>query len=448
MANKSVIDWLQRYLKAGYDLNTLKKSLLDHGYLQSDIDEAVRVIYNTGEVNHIIHLSKSTIAVIVALIFTVLLIGGSLFYFLSPKAPAQLLDVRTELLTQTITPGDKLEFNIELTSLGSAARFDVDVRYDIETDGEKVIFKEETIGVETSKSYKTFFEIPEDVAPGDYILRTTVRYSGKIARAASNFRIREKSLICADGIKNNGEQGIDCGGPCLPCVSCADGIKNQGEVDIDCGGPCPACGTCFDSIKNQAEDGIDCGGPCSPCTVSETVCSDNDPCTKDEFIGQDCVYTPIEPCCGNNVCEEGETCESDCDDPFSGQSVWERLAQIEELAKSDHSQAAGLCESFENPLHLDKCYDNVGRSSGKDKYCDKISDVRTKEECYIVAAKANKDTAICAKIEKDTRKDRCLMHFATAGIDYSVCSEVSDYYLLQLCNSMKSLAESPKGPEE
>jgi hypothetical protein len=57
---------------------------------------------------------------------------------------------------------------------------------------------------------------------------------------------------CYDGVKNNGEDGIDCGGECTPCdttqlppdsviPTCFDGIQNQGEVMIDCGGPCGAC---------------------------------------------------------------------------------------------------------------------------------------------------------------------------------------------------------------
>ncbi|RLI90517.1 MAG: hypothetical protein DRO95_06075, partial [Candidatus Altiarchaeales archaeon] len=47
---------------------------------------------------------------------------------------------------------------------------------------------------------------------------------------------------CFDGIQNQGEEGIDCGGPCLPCPSCFDGIQNQGEEGVDCGGPCEPCG--------------------------------------------------------------------------------------------------------------------------------------------------------------------------------------------------------------
>jgi hypothetical protein len=54
----------------------------------------------------------------------------------------------------------------------------------------------------------------------------------------------KNSESCSDGIQNQGETGIDCGGPCTTvCLTCSDGIQNQGEEDIDCGGPCSACAT-------------------------------------------------------------------------------------------------------------------------------------------------------------------------------------------------------------
>lgn len=72
---------------------------------------------------------------------------------------------------------------------------------------------------------------------------------------------------CSDGIQNQGETGIDCGGPCTPCATCSDGIQNQGETGVDCGGPCTPCQTasCTDGIQNQGETGVDCGGPCPAC---------------------------------------------------------------------------------------------------------------------------------------------------------------------------------------
>lgn len=48
--------------------------------------------------------------------------------------------------------------------------------------------------------------------------------------------------------------------------TCSDGIRNQGEFDVDCGGPCPAlCPSCADGVRNQNETAVDCGGSCDPC---------------------------------------------------------------------------------------------------------------------------------------------------------------------------------------
>ncbi len=50
---------------------------------------------------------------------------------------------------------------------------------------------------------------------------------------------------CNDGIRNQDETAIDCGGVvCTACASCSDGILNQGETRTDCGGPCAACSNC------------------------------------------------------------------------------------------------------------------------------------------------------------------------------------------------------------
>ncbi len=63
----------------------------------------------------------------------------------------------------------------------------------------------------------------------------------------------------------------DCGGGGGD-PTCNDGIQNQGETGVDCGGPCPACPTCNDGIQNQGETGVDCGGPCDPCS-STSYCA-------------------------------------------------------------------------------------------------------------------------------------------------------------------------------
>ena len=54
-------------------------------------------------------------------------------------------------------------------------------------------------------------------------------------------------------------------------ATCSDGVKNQDETAIDCGGAtCDACvvpETCSDNTQNQDETGVDCGGLTSGCGV-------------------------------------------------------------------------------------------------------------------------------------------------------------------------------------
>ena len=54
-----------------------------------------------------------------------------------------------------------------------------------------------------------------------------------------------KSGTCYDGIKNQDETAVDCGGKCSKCPTCSDGIQNQGETSIDCGGACANCPLTF-----------------------------------------------------------------------------------------------------------------------------------------------------------------------------------------------------------
>ena len=89
--------------------------------------------------------------------------------------------------------------------------------------------------------------------------------------------VRECSLIetCGDGVQNQDEKAIDCGGPnCAPCRVCAE--SNDCESGYTClfmGGsghcvPTTLPESCIDGVQNQGEEGIDCGGPCDPCGSS------------------------------------------------------------------------------------------------------------------------------------------------------------------------------------
>jgi hypothetical protein len=110
------------------------------------------------------------------------------------------------------------------------------------------------IGLMPSEDYYNAIEICAQEKLGEsqcgFQLRKCIDLNNCTNKAPSREKPEEYQLChytenpsCFDGIKNchsgSCEILIDCGGPCAPCPTCSDGIRNQGEHGVDCGGPCP-----------------------------------------------------------------------------------------------------------------------------------------------------------------------------------------------------------------
>ncbi len=101
----------------------------------------------------------------------------------------------------------------------------------------------------------------------------------------SGYHLQNNSCVayCVDGIKDNGEIGIDCGSG---CGACPDGQPCAGS-DANCltGHFCSASSNlcvaseCADSKKDGSETDIDCGGTCGGCGLGKQ-CSANSDCAS------------------------------------------------------------------------------------------------------------------------------------------------------------------------
>ena len=166
---------------------------------------------------------------------------------------------------------------------------------------------------------------------------------------------------CLNGIKDGDETDVDCGGSCPACVlgrncslntdcqsmfcnqtsmkcenisinMCSDGILNQDETDVDCGGVCDPCSLnmscrqgidchsglcinntcslpldCKNSYQDVNETDIDCGGVCQPCGLHK-YCVVNRDC-KSNYCRQG-MCEP-EPDCSNGY-QDGDETDIDC----------------------------------------------------------------------------------------------------------------------------------------
>jgi hypothetical protein len=129
--------------------------------------------------------------------------------------------------------------------------------------------------------------------------------------------------ICYDSVDNDCDgkvdsQDDDCKASSSLTPTCTDAIKNQGETGLDCGGPnCKSCTTvtCNDRQMNGDEIGIDCGGSKCP-ACKKTLRSSPTKTTTTTTSTDDC---------GDGTCdstsEDYDSCPSDCKKPFSILSI-------------------------------------------------------------------------------------------------------------------------------
>ena len=438
MVMQSLVSFIQENLYKGYDINTIRNHLITHGYRANDVEDAINFVYRNyykSEVKHTINLSKPTIAAIatIALILAVAL-PSLFFYFSSGNVPSELLDVNLESIKTTVKPGEDISFIMQISNLGQKKRYDVEIRHELidQIANSVLTFKEETKAIETLGTAKVSIAVPESAEPGNYILKSTAKYKDGIAKATLPVKVYKEA-----------EE-----------ETCFDNIKNQDEEDVDCGGNCNPCQSCDDGIQNGNEKGVDCGGNCNPCKECPSSCDDNNPCTNDFCsiaTNYDCLYTPKQMCCGNEICEDGEdnsNCAEDCkseqgnepEEPFPELNIFEKIDKIAEISKKDPEESALYCPQLKQDLYKNQCYTRIAENSKQLSYCILINENRTQDECYISVAKLTNKVEICETIQKSSRRDSCYMNFVMAG-DYQICERIDNGYLKQACLTLRDNPE-------
>jgi hypothetical protein len=172
---------------------------------------------------------------------------------------------------------------------------------------------------------------------------------------------------CTDGVHNQDESDVDCGGAiCAACPaglgcdsdsdcegdlfcapgdascspqSCADAIQSGSELGVDCGGDCPGCpeGTactsdadcasgvcgdsgscsaprCDDGVRNQEELDVDCAGSCAADCGTGQRCQQASDCTSRVCGSVGCAAGEA-LCCQVPRCDDGvrNAAEADVD---------------------------------------------------------------------------------------------------------------------------------------
>ena len=141
---------------------------------------------------------------------------------------------------------------------------------------------------------------------------TTPTKSASIAAAPVPPRALSESVVPtqSNGIKDNGESDVDCGGPnAAPCTdgkTCATNADCQSKYCIEQSKVCAAPRS-DDNVKNGDETDVDCGGANAPKCAAGKACQGDRDCQVACSYANKCVDAPsCKPHLGGDTCGKGE----------------------------------------------------------------------------------------------------------------------------------------------
>lgn len=383
MANARLVEYIQTNLRSGYQLAAIRSYLIQSGYPQSEVDEAIGAVYQQPVQQVVHHVSKALVISIV-IIGLVLAIAIPTF-LMSTSSDSSALGLKTKAESSSVSQGGTLEFNILLSGASSGS-----VTLTHEIIGTSVS-QSETMSLSSSTTKQSFLTLPSSLTPGKYTVKTTALFEG--TKSFSTF------VITVTSADSQSDQGVPEG--CIEVWSCEAWQPSQ----------CPSSG----KQTRLCTDKNSCG----------TI--DNKPTTS-----QSC--TPV-------VTTQPTLPVTTASNQGSTQTVWDTLNEVKSIASTDPSLAASKCPGLEIETHRDECYYDVVEVSGQQGYCPSIVGERTLDRCYTAAAKVQNDPSLCESVVLDSRKDSCYMYFVNNG-NYVVCDKLTNQNLIDVCVALRDLPEN------
>ncbi len=429
MVDEALISYIKSQLKRGFSVQDVTNFLLQKGYNQQSINECISQIYAHNSANHPGDKTKHVNFIVIIAFLVILILGLGFFLFFSSQGPEESnVDFTLEFSQVSFSEDEQVSFTRVLKLEGDST---VSVRliYNIKDSSGKTVHTMSEDALLTSDSSKEIIADYPNFQPGTYSVEAKISYGGKTGIKTSSFMIQSE--------------------------------EQQ-----------PLQESCYDNVKNQDEEGIDCGGPCKACIRQCPIYYDDEnDCTIDK-CGSDTNYIPvyedIVPCCGNNICEldeSEETCEQDCNeqgrtDYFNNTitpnlelvddnlPLTEQIEVIKEISKTDVNQASALCDAIIFSYYRDECFYEIAQDSNEEMVCRHISEERSKDKCYIKMSKVMENAKLCSMVISGLRRDSCYMRFALKG-DFSVCDKIEDDYYVQSCRQLEEIGKhAPEAIEE
>lgn len=197
-------------------------------------------------------------------------------------------------------------------------------------------------GTETGDEASSTTGVTGDGTTGDDVMTSTVA-----SDSSSSSSSGEPAPTCEDGIQNQGESDLDCGGPCATCPVGQGCAGNEDCMSLACDGGTCVTPECLDAGDCPAQTGMCMGSVCKAfhCAVAPAFegesCDDDDLCSVSSTC-QSGACAPKESidCSGlDSPCTQGQC------DPSSGACLVGDLADGTSCDDGDSCTAASACKA-------------------------------------------------------------------------------------------------------
>jgi hypothetical protein len=479
----SLVNYIQQLLQSGYDINAIKGRLITSGYDLNLVTEAVNYVSKgpqteapkPGFLDRL--KSRKFIVVLSAILLLVILSFVILMFAGGEPLP---IGVYVSTASSQVNAGEELSFAKSVSNL--EGRGMVSLSYEVTgTLGGVVAAHQEKFSAD-SIPRMTSIAIPEDAPDGSYTLKVIAGFGEQKAESALAFTVvgknEEPEELPEEGPPAPGEDEADNDHDGIPDSTDPDddndgipddeddypfdhdndGIPDSMDNDDDDDGILDKFdyylfdrdndGIADDEDEDNDNDGIaddeddypfdydndgvvdkdddDKSYEIPPEAAMAFACANNidcndfDICTADACVEGTCEYEAQSPCCGDFICEGGETpsdCPQDCEEeappgpaPPAGNGAPDVTIGI-----TDPEAAA--------------------------KECSEITRQEPADRCYLELAKATGNNAFCEQIFTETIKDSCYMYFVMNFNQFGLCDRIVNRYLQNTCYSMEGLAE-------
>jgi hypothetical protein len=247
------MDELLRYAKGeldkGYSPMQVREAIIRSGYSPAVADGVMQSVLTSKQREAAPQSSfmekRLNSKIIIAICAAALLIVAAITIPFISKGNSALLDVSATPAGETYHAGEDVEFDLEIFNMGTKDRFDITLQYKVfDKDENLITAREETLAISTSTSYRKSVKLPSSMRPGDYSLKVFANYDDKIATSAFTFAVVPKEITTQPTPTTNTTKPVTNNNTPVaqpePIIqaTCTDGIRNQNETGIDCGGTC------------------------------------------------------------------------------------------------------------------------------------------------------------------------------------------------------------------